>query len=125
MIFSLYRLYIAPSTDIEKKQPVESVAWHELTNAFENDEAAATERFVDQVISVAGTILEIRNSKEGYIIKIGDEGSMVSVICQFDKEDNEMNSQLKAGDSIVIKGICAGYLMDVMLIRCVILEVEE
>ena len=45
MIYSLYQIYVAPSTDIEKVELVELVTWSELTNSFENNEALATERF--------------------------------------------------------------------------------
>jgi hypothetical protein len=43
-----------------------------------------------------------------------------SVVCQFGRESNEETKDLKKGDLVTIEGICSGYLMDVVMVRCVL-----
>ena len=51
---------------------------------------------------------------------LNDGSSISSVICQFEKENVWEVKDLKEGDNITIKGICTGYLMDVVMVRCVV-----
>ena len=51
---------------------------------------------------------------------LNDGYSGTSVICQFGRESNEEIKDLKKGDLVTVKGICSGYLMDVVMVRCVL-----
>jgi hypothetical protein len=37
-------------------------------------------------------------------------------------EDNKRALTLRKGQRITIKGVCTGYLLDVIMVRCIIVE---
>ena len=43
---------------------------------------------------------------------------MGGVSCEM--QDTSGTENIKAGDSVTIKGVCTGVLMDVVLVRCVL-----
>ena len=51
---------------------------------------------------------------------LNDGYSGTSVVCQFGRESNEEINRSEKGDPVAIKGICSGYLMDVVMVRCVL-----
>jgi hypothetical protein len=115
-------MYTAPFLDVKNTSSAETVSWIELTDAFESNEISATERFVDKVVEVKGDIIDITQSNDHRIIVIGQADSETSVICQIQEDESKGKTQVNIGDTVIIKGICTGYLMDVMLIRCKIIN---
>ena len=90
-----------------------------LLTAFESDENAANTAYLDKVVKVSGTVLDL--SAEGTPSVILDAGNpMSTVICEL--ADSESNKELKIGDKVSIKGQCTGYLMDVVLVKSVIIK---
>ena len=87
----------------------------DLLNAFENDEMQANQKFLDKVIEVKGNIqkIEVKNSKT--TVYLDADNLMSSVIFQLE----DQASNLKKGQEVTLKGICTGYLMDVVLVRAV------
>jgi len=90
-----------------------------LLSEFETDETAANKAYLDKVIQVSGTILEL--NKEGANSLSLDAGNpMSSVICELG--ENEIFGGVKIGDKVSVKGQCTGYLMDVVLVKSVIIK---
>lgn len=121
-----YREYNRKPTDlVEAKVDVE-VTSVELCAQFTNDEKLATSMYVgitpkEKVLAVKGKITSIDKDDKGlYSVLLGTDVDMSSVSCQMDLTHNMEATQLKVGEDIVMKGICTGFLSDVVLIRCVI-----
>ncbi|HRH37416.1 MAG TPA: hypothetical protein PK760_03675 [Flavobacteriales bacterium] len=112
--------YDRPTEKASEKAEVASVTADELLQAFIADETAATTKFVgttEQAIRVSGTIRSLDHLDGGLInVVLRTEDEMASVICEFAETD--VPKAWKAGDRVVLKGICTGYLMDVVLNRC-------
>jgi len=95
---------------------------NDLLNAFETDESAANTKYLDKIIKVNGIIKDIENNDTGEIsVILATDNEMSSVICNFDPAFKDIQ-KLKKGEEIVIKGLCSGYLMDVVLDRCVLAQ---
>ena len=122
MGFSFYRMYNKPGLDVDEVSSEVKISWIDLVNSFEKDEKKASELYMDKVIEVTGKIIDISESDKSLVIVLGDPDKDISVICQI--PDNELESipEVAVGDELVIKGYCTGYLMDVMLIRCKIVN---
>lgn len=125
MAFSFYRMFTKPGLDVKNVPAEAKISWIELVNSFENDEIKASELYVDKVIEVSGTVIDISESEKSRVIVLGDKNRSVSVICQFQENEFEDSSKVKIGDSLVVKGFCTGYLMDVMLIRSKIIKFQS
>jgi hypothetical protein len=87
---------------------------------FETDESKASARYADKTISVYGVAHNIQATDTTATVFLNDGNSGSSVVCQFGPESNEEINSLKKGDPVAIKGICSGYLMDVVMVRCVL-----
>ncbi|GAA0721028.1 hypothetical protein GCM10009430_21850 [Aquimarina litoralis] len=112
------KIYNKPFINIVESKPSLSLASEALLSDFINDESTANTKYLEELIQVNGTITAIEKGKDGNdIITLGNENIIGSIICHLSK--NEEN--LKTGQEISIKGICTGYLMDVILVKCVII----
>ena len=87
---------------------------------FETDESKANAKYTDKTISVHGVAHTIQTTDTTATVFLNDGYSGTSVVCQFGRESNEEIKDLKKGDLVTIKGICSGYLMDVVMVRCVL-----
>ena len=87
---------------------------------FESDESKANAKYADKTISVHGVAHTVQLTDTTATVFLNDGSSGTSVVCQFGRESNEEIKDLKKGDLVTIKGICSGYLMDVVMVRCVL-----
>lgn len=98
---------------------------------FMADDAAATAKYVgekEQAIQVKGIIRGVEQgagqAPDNVVLETGDE--MAGIVCEFAK--GTLPAGWKAGDKVLVKGICQGYtgegMMpgDVVLQRCVAAE---
>ncbi|MBJ6118967.1 hypothetical protein JAO76_12235 [Pontibacter sp. BT310] len=94
-----------------------------LLQEFTQNEAAANEKYLDKVVAVKGKVKLMTPDDEGNLNLILDAADeMAGVICTIPKADTESAAGVKEGDEVVVKGVCTGVLMDVVLIRCVVEE---
>ena len=123
--FYLYKEYHRKPADLSTIQPMVKVNAGAFLDEYEMDEAKANHQYLGKTIQVQGTIAEIIKQQDTLAnVMLGDAGSMHKVSCLLDKQHIGLIKQYKAGQQITIKGICTGFLMDVELNRCVIVEKE-
>lgn len=108
-------------------QPVDSLIGHKadvtiqadsLFSEFENDEQAANAKYLNKVLLVSGRIQSLSSDTGGTTINIQSGQGMFGVSCRLD-DKSVAPDFYTVGQHIRLKGICSGYLMDVVLIRCV------
>jgi hypothetical protein len=120
-VFMFIKFYIFKKADISvgsKKADVEMVA-ADLVKSFESDETAANGKYLNKIIAVKGTVDKISDNKEDISVYLKEGNESSGVMCSFDKSTIQKDA-VKPGDKISVKGICSGYLMDVVLNRCAI-----
>ncbi|AXT55115.1 hypothetical protein D1815_04840 [Aquimarina sp. AD1] len=122
-IFIYNNIYNKPFVDISESKPNISIESNELVDSFSNNENEANAKYLEQIIQVQGSITEITSGKNGNsIITLGNDNTIGNVTCYISSEESLKTNNLKIGQHINIKGICTGYLMDVVLVKCVIIE---
>ncbi|MCB0790317.1 MAG: hypothetical protein H6595_13665 [Flavobacteriales bacterium] len=107
-------------SDAGAEEPVARIEASALLQEFSADEAAANARFNGKAVQVTGIVKEVTAPAAGpttVSLETGDPLSLV--ICE---SDDGRAAQLKAGNKVTLKGFCAGYNLDVLLQRCVIVE---
>jgi hypothetical protein len=92
-----------------------------LLQAYENNEDSANSLYLDKVITVTGTVAEIMPDSLGYSVYLKESDAISGILCSFDKEAFDP-AVIKEGSQIAVKGICSGYLLDVNLNRCAVVE---
>lgn len=83
---------------------------------FEMDEANANSKYAGKVIEVSGTLGEVSKDEGGsYVINLDADSPLGQVVFYLaDSSPSPIPSE-KIGDSVKLKGVCTGYLFDVVL----------
>lgn len=117
-----YKEYNRKLADITNVKPAATLNTATIIDRYEKDEIGANNQYLGKTIQVEGTIAEIIHQDTSANVLIGNIGSMHKVSCLLDKRHINLINKYKAGQQIIIKGICTGFLLDVELNRCVIVE---
>lgn len=107
-----YRLYNKPHRSVEDESAYTRISASALFSAFDRNEAEANMKYLDEVIVVDGTVSEIFSNQEGepvILLKTGDP--LFGISCTMDGGI----ANVKPGMRVKVKGICTGYLSDVVL----------
>ena len=90
---------------------------NEILSEFAADETTANTKFLDKIVAVKGVILETRIEKEKGIITLKTNDDFGSISCHLSAKATKKMDKLKVGEIVIVKGICTGYLMDVILVK--------
>ena len=91
---------------------------HILFAEFDENETEANDKYLNKIISVNGQITDISGpDSTGFKITLKGDG-LFGVICEFPHSAD--SHSLSIGDSVTIKGLCTGKLMDVVMVKCII-----
>ena len=108
-------------TDMSKAKPDYSISAPLLLKAFEDDETAASNKYINKILEVTGTIISIEPAENNAMsISLATESPFSSVICTFPAVSD--TSEFFTGNEITLRGECSGFLMDVLLNNCAIIK---
>lgn len=119
-LFFIINLYNKPFMDVKNSNPKLKVTAQEILKDFEVDENLANEKYVDNLILIKGVIADITYENGISIITLKGENDSPNIICHMMPEANLDVLKLKKEEKIMVKGINTGYLLDVMMVRCVL-----
>jgi len=114
VLYGYYRINAAPGS-VLSEDPDCTVSAVDLVRAYESDGARADSAYLDRIVEVTGTVAELDTS--GIILAGGD---LAGVGCQLDRRNSPRLPRV--GSTVRIKGRCAGSLMDVVLVDCVVVQ---
>lgn len=123
--FYILPLFTPTEINLEKEKPELIVNADRLISAYALDEDKADELFAGKIIEVIGTVKEVNflNERMTLLLKSNTNNS---VICDIHPTQKEKINKLKENDTVKIKGICKGFLKDVVLLNCFInLKLDE
>lgn len=114
----VYKLYTREHRMVEQEQYT-SIDASQLFTAFEENEAQANTKFLNQIIEVTGVVSEILTNQENKtVVVLKSNDPLFGISCTLEQSA----SRLSEGDSLILKGICTGYLSDVVLTDCIIIK---
>lgn len=109
--FALYRYYNKPHRNVDDESAIE-IAADQLFHDYETNETEANAKYLDKAVQVAGVVREVSSNQEGKTIVILETGNAFGgIACTME----EKSGDLRAGVKITVKGICKGYLTDVII----------
>jgi uncharacterized protein YpmB len=118
-----YKEYYRKPADLSSVKPVAVTDANSLVASYENDEEKANRAYLGNPVDVTGVISDITNQKDTLInIMLGNSDELHRVSCLINGKYIKKVKQLKPGDKVTLRGICTGYLMDVELNRCVLID---
>lgn len=105
------------------KPSMRAVTADELLNAFIRNETTATEQYVDKTIQVWGRVSNIGLLKNNQVQIILAGTRQRSVLCTINPERLfGIIDSIEIGGEILIEGKCIGFLNDVYLKNCTVLN---
>jgi hypothetical protein len=117
-------LYNLKPKDLKSVNPDYTLTSTALQKAFEENETSATAKYVNKIIEVSGEIISIKEGEQRFVnvsLKTGNDLS--AVLCTFPHGNDLID--LKSGTSVTVRGSCSGFLMDVLLKNCVLVESKK
>lgn len=107
-----------PQVNVANAQSIKTNA-AALFREYSTNEQAANAAYLEKVVEVSGEVTSVTKNAEGLtVVLLKTEDPMFGINCTVEQKD----IQLKEGDTVTLKGICTGYLTDVVLIRCFLIK---
>ena len=114
---ALYLFNKAPESVVDKAPDI-SVDANIILSEYEEDEASANTKYLDKIVEVTGTVKEVIEKENEFIVLLGNEDSLGAVSCTLGIDQKSIAYGLKSGDNVTVKGVCTGYLIDVIMVDC-------
>ncbi len=117
-----YGLYAwnKPKRTSEDEKPAAALAAADLFQQFSENETNANTAYLNKVVEVSGKITLIDTDAAGLEVVYLETADMLGTVsCTFSKDKN---SNASPGQEIKIKGICDGFLTDVVLKECSLVQ---
>ena len=108
-------------TDMAKAKPDYIISATQLQKEFEDNETAASTKFINKIIEVTGIIASVKPAENNSVnVTLVSGSDLSAVICTFSAIADP--SRLQTGSEITLRGECSGYLMDVLLNNCAMIK---
>ena len=112
-----YNVYNKPHVDVADAKADVTVTAENFFLEFSKDEVKANTQYLDKIIQVQGLIQNLKVESELGVVTLKTEDDFGTVQCNLSREATSNFKLLKENDLVTIKGICTGYLMDVVLVK--------
>ena len=104
--------------NMEKETAELSVSSNKIVNAYTINEEKSNILYAGKIIEVTGFVKEITFLNNRNTIILNSNTQTFGVICDVNPNQKGKIKQLKENQKIRVKGICEGFLKDVILLNC-------
>jgi hypothetical protein len=116
-----YYLWNKPPRTAEDEKPFATLSADALFTEFSTDEVAATTKYLNKVLEINGKVADIKKDASGNTDVILETSDILgTVVCTLKIGANAEGTEV--GTTVALKGICTGYLTDVILNQGVVLK---
>jgi hypothetical protein len=123
-ILAAIYMYNLKHTDMAKARPDYVITSSLLQKAFEDDETAASAKYIDKILEVSGKIASVESADNSTVnIILLTENDLSGVSCTFPAISDP--SKFSIGDEITLRGKCSGFLLDVQLKYCAVIRQKK
>lgn len=118
-------LYTKPVADMNEMKAEHSLSSAELFNSFNDDEERANKKYLGKIVEVTGKVRELKSDDEGQTLILETEDMLFGVNCGLSKGQKALFDKITNGQKVTVRGECTGISMDVVLVRCVLVNGNE
>jgi DNA/RNA endonuclease YhcR with UshA esterase domain len=112
--YTWFFVWNKPQTNVAKADALKIEA-SALLNEYTTNEQTANQKYLEKILEVTGVVMSITKNAEGQtVVLLKTNDPVFGINCTMEEKE----VVLKEGDTVTLKGICTGYLTDVVLIRC-------
>ena len=112
--------YFKKHSSVLDQNPDVVITAADLFQAYSENEISANERFLNRNLQVTGTVSKTENQNGNLQLFLESEDALFGVQCEM--VPGTSSAELTPGTEVTLRGICSGYLMDVNLNRCELIE---
>ena len=114
----IFFIWNKPQRNVEHEKGI-IVTAVQLVKEYQASEPEANKKYLDKAIQVSGTISEVKTNQDGNAtITLASDDTFSGVFCTLKAKE----TNVAAGATVTIKGICSGMLSDVRLREAVVVE---
>lgn len=121
-IFIGYTMYHKSHINVAEKPVDIAITANILFADFSSDETKANTKYLNKIIAVKGKVANVEFNGEKAAISLQTEDDFGSVVCYLVQDEFKKSAEIKEGQEVILKGICTGFLMDVILVKCVVMN---
>ena len=114
------KLFYSSKKNLENEVAELMLDSNDLIKSYALNEEKSNQLYAEKIIEVTGFIKEITFLNERNTVILNSENETFGVICDIHPNQEEKIKQLKEHQKIRLKGICKGFLKDVILLNCTI-----
>ena len=120
LVYGYLQFQRPAQNDVSENEVFQSLSTAEILALFETDENSASALLVEKTIEVSGIIKEVNYVNDQHTILLRTEHFTRNfVMCDMSPLRSEDALRLKVGDTITLKGVCKGFLLDVIMLNCI------
>jgi hypothetical protein len=113
-----YYIWNKPARDVSNEKGIKITAVA-IFDSFANNEQAANISFLNKAVEVTGKVTNVKANQAGNkVVYLQSNDPVFGVNCTF--KQNPV--KIEKGETITFKGICTGYLSDVVLTQGVLVK---
>ena len=120
IIIMVYNNVNSGIKDTTKIQAEEAFTTNELLLELQNEHKNLDD-FIEKAIEIEGEIKEITFKAGKYSLILKGDSEKTYILCEMQTNQNSNIVKLEAGQNIKLKGILKGFLMDIIILHCVII----
>lgn len=107
-----------PNDFLSSDEPYARISADSLLAIFTKNEDLIDTSYIEKLIEVEGKVKEITFLNNQYGVLLYGKSKSSYVLCDISDSELNITKKIKVGDTIKLKGICKGYLLDVVMLNC-------
>ncbi len=122
LVYFYYQVEQPPNENSITSEAKVRIKSEDLLASFMLDEKRANATYVEKIIEVQGVIKNVTFFNNRYTVILQGGGEYMCIMCDMKNDQITQVQGLSIGDSVVLKGVCKGFLMDAILLNCVLVS---
>ncbi|MCC6600533.1 MAG: hypothetical protein IT223_07640 [Crocinitomicaceae bacterium] len=117
-IYGIYQ-WNKPKRTADGEMPVDTLTAEDIFAKFSGDETKANSLYLNKVVQIYGRVVDIDSGNNEVVLFLETSDILGRVSCTLIPGTN---AEVAKGREIAVKGICTGFLTDVVLTQCVLVQ---
>ncbi|MDT7832937.1 hypothetical protein RQM59_11135 [Flavobacteriaceae bacterium S356] len=125
IVFCIYlnsKLTAETYIDIENVSTELNITSNKLVANFMDNEERADSMFSGKIVEITGRVKEVTFLNNRNTVILYGQNTASGIICDFDTNQLEEIKNLSKNQKITIKGVCKGFLKDVVILNCLLMN---
>ena len=110
--------------DTRKVKTEASLTAIELLYQLDGEDKEDLGKYIEKAIEIKGELFQVTQKNGVYSLLLQGQHSKALVLCEMQMDQTDFVENLTVGQQVTVKGILKGFLLDVILLNCIIIPEE-